>query len=140
MPKWTHVLLCTWLRRFFGKPSWKTAFGTNFHISSLDVVHDDLKQQTIKLWKLFGYSIDAAQQRMALNFELVVSDQLFSVVSAAYKWFKIRTPGVRRRHMWQLDSCSESTHTRKREEERKNLLKKSWLWNWQSKFTRNWIS
>ena len=49
----------------------------------------DLKQQTIKLWKLFGYSIDAAQQQMALNFELVVSDQLFSVVLAGYKWFKI---------------------------------------------------
>ena len=33
----------------------------------------------------FGCSIDAAQQQMALNFELVVSDQLFSVVLAAYK-------------------------------------------------------
>ena len=45
----------------------------------------------------FGCSSDAAQQQMALNFELVVSDQLFSVVIAAY------TPGVGRRHMWQLD-------------------------------------
>ena len=27
---------------------------------------------------------------MALNFELVVSDQLFSVVLVAYKWFKIQ--------------------------------------------------
>ena len=34
---------------------------------------------------LFGCSIDAAQQQMALNFELVVSDQLFSIVLAAYK-------------------------------------------------------
>ena len=33
----------------------------------------------------FGCSIDATQQQMALNFELVVSDQLFSVVLAAYK-------------------------------------------------------
>ena len=30
----------------------------------------------------FGCSIDASQQQMALNFELVVSDQLFSVVLA----------------------------------------------------------
>ena len=34
---------------------------------------------------LFGCRIDAAQQQMALNFELVVSDKLFSVVLAAYK-------------------------------------------------------
>ena len=34
---------------------------------------------------LFGCSINAAQQQMALNFELVVSDQLFSVVLAVYK-------------------------------------------------------
>ena len=33
----------------------------------------------------FGCSIEAAQQQMALNFELVVSNQLFSVVLAAYK-------------------------------------------------------
>ena len=33
----------------------------------------------------FGCSIDAAQQQMALNFELVLSDQLLSVVLAAYK-------------------------------------------------------
>jgi hypothetical protein len=30
-------------------------------------------------------SIDAAHQQMALNFELVVSEQLSSVVLAAYK-------------------------------------------------------
>ena len=35
---------------------------------------------------------------------LVVSNQLFSVVLAVYKWFKISAPGVGRRHMWQLDS------------------------------------
>ena len=29
-----------------------------------------------------------------LNFELVVSDQLFSIVLAAYKWFKISAPGL----------------------------------------------
>ena len=45
---------------------------------------------------------------MALNFELVVSDQLFSVVLAAYKWFKISAPGVQ----WQqisteLDSLGQ---------------------------------
>jgi hypothetical protein len=33
----------------------------------------------------FGCSINAAQQQMAQNFELVVSYQLFSVVLAAYK-------------------------------------------------------
>jgi hypothetical protein len=33
---------------------------------------------------IFGCSIDATKQQMALNFELVVSDQLFSVVLAAY--------------------------------------------------------
>ena len=41
---------------------------------------------------LFGCSIDAAQQQMALNFELVVNDQLLSVVLAAYKLFKISAP------------------------------------------------
>jgi hypothetical protein len=51
----------------------------------------------------FGCSIDAVKQQMALNFELVVSNQLFSVLLAAYKWFKISAPGVVRRHMWQLD-------------------------------------
>ena len=40
---------------------------------------------------------------MVLNFELVVSDQLFSVVLAAYKWFKISAPVVGWQHMWQLD-------------------------------------
>jgi hypothetical protein len=39
----------------------------------------------VTLAALFGCSIDAAQQQMALNFELVVSDQFFSVVLAAYK-------------------------------------------------------
>jgi hypothetical protein len=34
---------------------------------------------------LFGCSIDATQQQMALNFELVVNNQLFSVVLAACK-------------------------------------------------------
>ena len=33
----------------------------------------------------FGCSIDTAQQQMALNFELVVIDQLFSVVLATLK-------------------------------------------------------
>ena len=33
---------------------------------------------------LFGCSIDATQQQMTLNFELVVSDQLFSVILVAY--------------------------------------------------------
>jgi len=46
-----------------------------------------------------GCSIDATQQQMALNFELVVSDQLFSVVLATSKCFKISAPGVGRRHM-----------------------------------------
>jgi hypothetical protein len=46
---------------------------------------------------LLGCSIDAAQQQMALNFELVVSNQLFSVVLAAFH-FKISAPGVGRRH------------------------------------------
>ena len=31
---------------------------------------------------IFGCSIDVAQQKMALNFKLVVSNQLFSVVLA----------------------------------------------------------
>ena len=44
---------------------------------------------------VFGCSIDAAaQQQMVLNFVLVVSDQLFSVVLAAYKRSKIRAPVV----------------------------------------------
>ena len=33
----------------------------------------------------FGCHIDAAEQQRALNFELVVSDQLFSVILVAYK-------------------------------------------------------
>ena len=41
---------------------------------------------------------------MALNFELVASDQLFSVVLASCKWFKISAHGVEMRHMWQLDT------------------------------------
>ena len=39
----------------------------------------------VGLKEIFKCSIDAAQQRMALNFELVVSDQLFAVVLATYK-------------------------------------------------------
>ena len=54
-----------------------------------------------------GCSIDAAQQQMTLNFELVVSNQLFSVVLATYKWLKISAPGVGRRYMWQLDLTSD---------------------------------
>ena len=38
-----------------------------------------------KIFSIFECSIDAAQQQMALIFELVVSNQLFSVVLAAYK-------------------------------------------------------
>ena len=34
---------------------------------------------------LFGCHIDTAEQQRALNFELVVSDQLFSVVLTTYK-------------------------------------------------------
>ena len=33
---------------------------------------------------LFGCHIEAAEQQRALNFELVVSDQLFSVILVAY--------------------------------------------------------
>ena len=51
----------------------------------------------------FGCSTAALKQQMALNFELVVSDQLFTVVLASCKWFKISAPGVEMRHMWQLD-------------------------------------
>ena len=53
---------------------------------------------------LFGCSTAALKQQMALNFELVASDQLFSVVLACCKWFKISAPGVEMWHMWQLDS------------------------------------
>ena len=55
---------------------------------------------------LFGCSIDAPKQQMALNFEWVVSDQLFSVLLVVYKWFKISAPGVVGRHMWQLDKTT----------------------------------
>ena len=55
---------------------------------------------------------------MALNFELVASDQLFSVVLASCKWFKISAPGVRMRHMWQLESLENPKY-------KKNLVK-SW--------------
>ena len=34
--------------------------------------------------KLFGCHIDATEQQRALNFELVVSDQLFSVILDTY--------------------------------------------------------
>ena len=58
----------------------------------------------VQILKKFENSDAAlAPPQMALNFELVVRDQLFSVVLASYKWFKIIAPGVRRRHMWQLD-------------------------------------
>ena len=39
---------------------------------------------------LFGCSIDTAQQQMVLNFELVVSNQLFLAVLVTYKWFKFQ--------------------------------------------------
>ena len=35
------------------------------------------------IWQ-FGCHIDAAEQQRALNFELVVSDQLFSVILVTY--------------------------------------------------------
>ena len=35
---------------------------------------------------VFGCSIDAAQQQIALNFELVVSNQLFSVTQNKHPW------------------------------------------------------
>ena len=56
-----------------------------------------------QIGEIFGCSIDAAQQQMVLNFELVVRNHLFSVVLATYKCFKISAPGVGRQHMWQLD-------------------------------------
>ena len=57
------------------------------------------------VWQfLFGCSIDDFQQQMALNLEIVVRDQLFSVVLAAHKRFNIRAPSIGRRHMRQLDS------------------------------------
>ena len=40
----------------------------------------------------------------------IVGDKLFSVVLATYKWFKISAPGVRRWHMWQLDSFGKKTN------------------------------
>ena len=33
---------------------------------------------------VFGFHIDAVEQQRTLNFELVVSDQLFSVILVAY--------------------------------------------------------
>ena len=42
------------------------------------------------LFCLFGCTTAASQQQMGLNFELFVSNQLFSVVLAYCKWFKIR--------------------------------------------------
>ena len=42
------------------------------------------------IWIPFGCHIDTTRWYMALNFELVVSDQLFSVVLVTDKWFKIQ--------------------------------------------------
>ena len=56
-------------------------FGIRFCQTFLKLINLKTKSSAF----LFGCSIDAAQQQMALNFELVVSDQLFSVVLAAYK-------------------------------------------------------
>ena len=53
----------------------------------------------------FGCSIDDTQQQMALNFELVVNNQLFSVVLAACKWFKISVV-----IWWAVHKICESTY------------------------------
>jgi hypothetical protein len=39
---------------------------------------------------VFGCQIDATKQQRALNFELVVSNQLFSVILVTYNYFKIQ--------------------------------------------------
>ena len=38
----------------------------------------------------FVCHIDATEQKRALNFEFVVSDQLFSVILVTYNYFKIQ--------------------------------------------------
>ena len=72
---------------------------------------------------------------MALNFELVVSDQLLSVVLASCKWFKISTPGVGMWHMWQLDE--KMSIITKNWDAQKQLKKNSnhqgnKRWNWRT--------
>ena len=51
----------------------------------------NLKKQD--LWfREFRCHIDAAEQQRALNFALVVSDQLFLVILVAYNEYKIQRP------------------------------------------------
>ena len=79
----------------------------SIHSKELNMYHSNSfflqKYFLCKKMDPFGCSTAASQQQMALNFELVVNDQLFSVVLASCKWFKISAPGVVMRHMWQLD-------------------------------------
>ena len=63
-----------------------------------------LPNRKFEIQNIFGCSTAVLKQQMALNFELVASNQLFSVVLACCKWFKISAPGVEMPHMWQLDS------------------------------------
>jgi hypothetical protein len=62
-------------------------------------VPNESNKQTQDRNKLFGCSTAALKQQMALNFELIVSNQLFSVVLASCKCFKISAPGIKMRHM-----------------------------------------
>ena len=63
---------------------------TNVHYELCTVPIDRISSvknvRTVSIYFTFGCSINAApQQQMALNFELVVNNQLFSVGLAAYK-------------------------------------------------------
>ena len=58
-----------------------------------------LNEWVVWIWTLkcrsalkFGCHIDATEQQRALNFQLVVSDQLFSLIIVAYNKFKIQRP------------------------------------------------
>jgi hypothetical protein len=71
---------------------WNLALMSQYQRCFSFAISDYIARQAIKSvvihskpFGIFGCSIDTAQQQMALNFELLVSNQLFSVVLAAYK-------------------------------------------------------
>ena len=112
-------------------PSWVLEWG--------DPTNQYLLSRILNVWlifklqhwnvKQFRCSIDAAQQQMALNFESVVSDQLFSVVLATYKWFKRYAPLVFGSSI--CDSWITKTAKNYKDSWSQKMRKKSsWFYEW----------
>ena len=66
-----------------------------------------MRLKVMKSQNEFGCHIDAAEQQRALNFELVVSDQLFSVIFSLLQLIQNSAPSVARRHQCDIQILTQ---------------------------------